>query len=539
MNVAQGFAGICRDSGDRAALISGLGRRRRRLSFAALERQVDAARQVLVRRGLQPGDRVLLAVPLSLETYIAMLAILKAGMVIMFIDPAHGIAAMARCLRAHPPAAIAGTRAVLLLRLLLPEMRKICTLLLVGRGPAAICNGRESRQALPAVPRADSDAALLTFTSGSTGTPKGVLRSHGFLRSQMQVLGPVAGHGAGDIELVAMPMFVLFNLAHGVTSVLPACSVKRPERARARVLHAQLCAEQASRIVASPALLERLADYCSGQGPMLDHLRCISTGGGPVPPGLAERLAAIAPQATIRIVYGSTEAEPIAAIDSDQVSVADQRRMHDGRGLLVGKPVAGCDLRILSEAAEWGPAGSRKAQFLARCVADNVAGEIVVAGKHVLSGYADRSRDAGTKIDIDGRCWHRTGDAGYLDSRGRLWLLGRCAAAVSGTGGAGGMVFPFQVEYAVSAVRGIRRAALLPLHGAGVLVLEIRRRRAAAGCVRAARRIAGDAVERILVVRRIPLDKRHGAKVDYAALRAQLGHPGQDKAGTFTVSKPA
>jgi len=522
VNVSHYFAGASCNSGQQVALGGGLGQWRRQVTYAELDRQVDAAVQVLVGQGLQPGDKVLLAVPQSIETYVAMLAILKAGLVVMFIDPAHGAVVTSRCLRAHPPAAVVGTRSALLLRLLLPELRKIRKVFVCGgrSGNATpICDGREAQRTLRPVARSNADSALLTFTSGSSGTPKAVLRTHGFLRNQMNVLGPVAKLRAGDIDLVAMPMFVLLNLANNVTSILPACSVKRPGRAEPRAIYAQLRDEHASRIVASPALLERLANHCLRSGLTLDHLHCVATGGGPVSPSLPDRLAAIAPKATIRTVYGSTEAEPIAAIDREQVSVADKRRMREGRGLLVGRPVRGCDLRILRDCPTATPQLQHENEFRSRCLERNQVGEIVVAGKHVLPGYADQSFDAGTKLNVDGRRWHRTGDAGYIDDRGRLWLLGRCAAAIRDPGGT---IYPFQIEYAACAVRGIRRAALLAQHRKKVLVLETSARDFEAGCIDAARCSVAGSVDRIVIVRHIPMDRRHDAKVDYPALQRML-----------------
>ena len=96
---------------------------------------------------------------------------------------------------------------------------------------------------------------MLSFTSGSTGEPKPVTRSHGFLRQQMAILQPVARFEVDDVDFVAMPMFVLFNLANGITSVLPACDIKHPGRADSRVIAEQLRSEGATRTVASPGSL--------------------------------------------------------------------------------------------------------------------------------------------------------------------------------------------------------------------------------------------------------------------------------------------
>ena len=103
-------------------------------------------------------------------------------------------------------------------------------------------------------------------------------------------------------------------------------------------------------------------------------------------------------------------------------------------------------------------------------------------------------------------------------ARGRLWLLGRCAAALSDYRGT---VYPFQVEYAVSAVCGVRRAALIERHGNRVLVLETSGREFRSNCADAAKCVARFEIDRIVTVHRIPVDRRHDAKVDYPAL-AQL-----------------
>jgi acyl-CoA synthetase (AMP-forming)/AMP-acid ligase II len=222
------------------------------------------------------------------------------------------------------------------------------------------------------------------------------------------------------------------------------------------------------------------------------------------------------------MVYGSTEAEPIACIDDGEVSVTAGRRMRAGAGLLVGKPVPGCDVSVIRSqpGAALGPLTDEA--FAAICTLTGEIGEITVSGKHVLTSYADSSRNAATKIEVDGRIWHRTGDAGFLDGAGRLWLVGRCTAAIQDERG---VVYPFQVEYALSGIIGINRAALISRHGRRVLVLEPAGREFRSGCVSAATCIADNHIDSIVTVRRIPMDKRHDAKIDYPSLELLLdGH---------------
>ena len=513
MNVINLLHRSSKTSANKAALISGIGKSRRILSFTELANEIDIVARELLSRGLKPGDKVLLTVPISIETYVSMLAILKTGLVVMIVDIAHGVAEVTRCLRAYSPAAVVGTRAIILMRFLSPEIRRIPVRIVVGtiRG--------EQQSPLLTQPRSSEDSALLTFTSGSTGEPKAVIRTHGFLRQQLDVLNRIAEPQASDIDFVAMPLFALFNLANETTSIIPACDMKRPGRANPRALLKQLRADSATTIVASPALLERLADYCLRKRHSIPALRSISTGGGPVSPTLPERLRAVAPNAIIKNIYGSTEAEPIASVIDDDISITDRRAMRIGAGLLVGRAIEGCNVKIVpnNNTVPLGPFSESEFESFALCQGE--IGEIVVSGRHVLPGYVDLVRNRETKIEVEKTRWHRTGDAGYFDAIGRLWLVGRCSAAIQDSRG---IVYPFQVEYAVGAVRGISRTALISDQGKRILVIETSAKAFNSDYIKAARCIADKQIDRIVTVMRIPMDRRHDAKIDYPALRRLL-----------------
>ena len=168
---------------------------------------------------------------------------------------------------------------------------------------------------------------------------------------------------------------------------------------------------------------------------------------------MLDAIAASAPEAAVVAVYGSTEAEPIAEIDRRAIEPADRVAMQQGAGLLAGLPAPSIQLRILSD--RWGtPLGPWRLEDLDReSLAAGEVGEIVVSGDHVLTGYLDGRGDEETKIRVGDRTWHRTGDAGYLDRRGRLWLLGRASAKVIDDDG---VVYPFSIECAASDVADVR-----------------------------------------------------------------------------------
>jgi acyl-CoA synthetase (AMP-forming)/AMP-acid ligase II len=246
----------------------------------------------------------------------------------------------------------------------------------------------------------------------------------------------------------------------------------------------------------------------------LGTFRRIYTGGAPVFPGMLDAIAAVAPNASVVAVYGSTEAEPIAKIDRRDIIADDRAAMTRGAGLLSGRPTSSIQLRILPD--RWGtPVGPWTVADLERdTLGPDEVGEIVVAGEHVLSGYLDGHGDEETKIRVGEHVWHRTGDAGYLDGQGRLWLLGRCSAKANDSDG---VLYPLAVECAAGAVPGVGRTAFVMHRQRRLLAAEVE------GDVAAVRaelmeRLAWAKLANVVIVPRIPVDRRHNAKVDYPAL---------------------
>ncbi|MCB0226412.1 MAG: AMP-binding protein, partial [Anaerolineae bacterium] len=501
------------------AIIDTYRRRRRVTTFAELDHQSAQIAGLLHQIGLRSGDVVLVFQPMSAELYIALGAIFRLGLVAMFLDPGQGRDHIEACCALHPPQAfIAGSKAHLL-RLVSPALRRIPQKFVVGRlVPGATSWERASQ--LPAHPDifagCDDTPALLTFTSGSTGQPKAALRTHGFLLAQHQVLSDSLHLTAGQVDLSTMPIVTLANLASGVTSLIPQADLRYPGRIDPAPVITQIQAERVDSTVASPALLARLADYGLSKSIRLPGLKKIFTGGAPVFPHLLDRLRQLAPNAEVVAVYGSTEAEPMAKISTADISTEDKQAMQSGRGLLAGQPVEAIRFKILPD--RWGePLGPYSGDEFttAGCATDEI-GEIVVSGDHVLTGYLHGQGDAETKFKVDGTIWHRTGDAGYLDSRGRLWLLGRCAARIDDQRG---RLYPFTVECAVSGQPDVQRGAVVAHRGKRVLLIEVNCPVGVTRMVELKQSLEWASIDNIRIAKKLPVDKRHNAKIDYPALR--------------------
>lgn len=498
------------------------------LSFAQLDDAVSRAAALLHQTGMRAGASALVFQPMSVDLYIVLIALFRLGAIAMFIDPAAGLTHLERCCVLCPPKALIASTKAHLLRLRSPSLRQIPLKLALGFPvPGAIpwSNWQQIDPREQITPCLPETPALLTFTSGSTGQPKAALRTHGLLLAQQRSLAENLALVAGEIDLATLPIFVLANLASGVTSLIPNVDLRFPGQINAARVMQQIQTYHPHSTTASPAFLERLVDYCEHKELGLSSFRKIFSGGAPIFPRLLDRLQQLAPQATVTAVYGSTEAEPIAHIQYGEMQPADLAQVFQGSGLLTGQPVPQIQLRILAD--RWGEAipSLTGAEFDHMTLPPYAVGEIVVSGTHVLPGYLHGVGNAETKFQVDGSSWHRTGDAGYVDQRGRLWLLGRCSARIQDEWGT---LYPFAVEAAASQLPQVRRSAFVQHQGERVLVLEFATAEPMESIqstlAQLEQRLAWASIQKFLVVPRLPVDRRHNAKIDYPALAMLLQH---------------
>jgi olefin beta-lactone synthetase len=517
MNIAGILHDQARVIGERKAIVE----RGRAVTFAELDGAAASAAADLSQAGVVPGMRAVVVSPISIALYTTLIAMFRLRVTAVFVDPSSGRARLDACIRRVRPDAFIAVPRAHLLRLASSAVRTIPIKVAIGGWvPGAHPIGRRIADTVaPAIGPCDADTpAIITFTSGSTGEPKAAVRTHGFLIAQHRALVDSLALEAGDVDLTTLPIFLLANLASGVTSVIPDADLRAPGAIDPAGVIAQIRTMRPTRTVASPAFLERLAGEAVRRREHLDTFRHVFTGGAPVFPRTLDALASVAPAASIVAVYGSTEAEPIAAIDRRDITTADRRAMQEGAGLLAGPPARSIALRILPD--RWGaPSGPWSVEAFDReALGEGGIGEIVVGGDHVLAGYLDGAGDEETKIRVGDRVWHRTGDAGYLDRRGRLWLLGRCAERVSDDKG---VLYPFAVECSASDVPGLGRSAFVQQGGRRVLVVERSQDRVSPREALMTR-LAWAHLADVLTVPQIPVDRRHNAKVDYPALRRML-----------------
>lgn len=478
---------------------------RRSLTYAGLAARMLVCSDHLRSRGVGVGDRVLLFVPPGPELYALLLATWRVGAVAVFVDAWTSRHRLGRVVALTSPRLFVGVPKAHLLRLLDAEVRRVpASLWWYGRG------GSPDRRP-PAEVSAES-TALVTFTTGSTGAPKGADRSHRFLLAQHRTLLRTLATRPGSRDLATLPIFGLHDLAAGATCHLAPIDPARPDRFDVEAFNAQLRRSDTS--AGSPAVYLSAARRMERPDPTIEAR--IHLGGAAVFPETIATLSKAYPNARWEAVYGSTEAEPIAVMDGQELAKWSGAFE---RGLPAGRPSPDISVRILSPCDGPLEASTERELDLLE-VRPGEIGEIAVAGAHVLTRYwNDPEAELRHKIRTDERIWHRTGDAGRLDSDGRLYLHGRISERIQ----QGGRVhYPLDFERRLRSLEGVDAGCLVSRGETVVVAVQ-----PLAGRDRAMLRARLEAMPWPfpvqIVLCAIPRDPRHRSKLDTALLRRRLG----------------
>jgi acyl-CoA synthetase (AMP-forming)/AMP-acid ligase II len=308
----------------------------------------------------------------------------------------------------------------------------------------------------------------------------------------------------------------------GVTTVIPEMDPSRPARVNPRNIIEAVQDWRATQSFGSPAIWNRVGQYCQEHNVALPTLRRVISAGAPVPPHVLARMkGCIATEGDVHTPYGATESLPIASLSASEILGETRHAWAQGGGTCVGRRFPGIEWKILQISD--GPIARLEDAIE---LPPGQIGEIAVCGPVVTREYVTR-REANAlhKIADGPRVWHRMGDVGYLDAQERFWFCGRKSHRVLTPAGP---MFTIPCEAIFNQHPAIYRSALVGVGGAGeqrpVMIVEPwpgkfpRRQRtrqtllaelAALGKVNPL--TAG--IEHILIHRSMPVDIRHNAKI--------------------------
>jgi malonyl-CoA/methylmalonyl-CoA synthetase len=368
-------------------------------THGALDDRAARVGGFLRARGVEPGDRVLLCAPTSMELVVAYLGILRVGATAMPCDAALTAAELRHLLGdGDPIAAFVAPDA----RERLAEAGEVGTV--VAMDELAGLDGD------PVDPEPRPGAAMLAYTSGTTGAPKGVPLTHANVLASTRGVVKAWRWSADDVLVHALPLSHQHGLSGVHLSLLCGSSAVVFSRFDPAALTGAIREHRATVLFAVPAMYERLHAWDGIGDADLSSLRLAVSGSAPLPAALAERVAEWLGQPPLER-YGSTE----AGLDVSNVSDGPRR---PGR---VGWALPGIEVRL-----------------------DGEDGEILVRGPQVFDGYWNRPDATAEALTDDG--WFRTGDLGRLDDDGSLEITGRSKELII----SGGLnVYPREVEAAL------------------------------------------------------------------------------------------
>ena len=498
------------------------------ISFRSLDAESSRLASGFSRLGIGGGKRVLIGVPFSADFIAITFALFKTGAVPVLIDPGLGRKNALQCIEQAQPQAMVAVPLAHAVRLMFPKpFRSVKTRVTAGRrwfwgGDSLAGVRRTGSEDFGAVFREPGDAAAVLFTSGSTGPSKGVQYTHGMFQAQVRILKSVCGIEAGETDLATFPLFGLFSIGMGMTTILPEMDFTRPARVDPEKIIGPIHAHQVSNCFGSPALWDTVSRHCVDRSVRLPTLKRILMAGAPVPGTLLSRFETVLEtRANIFTPYGATEALPVASIERREILEETWRRSEQGAGICVGRPVPGMEVKIIGIRDEPIERWSEDLELPAGTI-----GEIAVKGAWVTAEYCDLPEaDRLAKIPDGNGFWHRMGDAGWKDESGRVWFCGRKSHRVVTESET---LFTIPCEAVFNRHPAVRRSALVGIGVSGaqrpVLIVEpedFKRFVSAGECQALIRELQAIGqehthtrrIDRFLLHREFPVDVRHNAKI--------------------------
>ncbi|MFP5520072.1 MAG: alpha/beta fold hydrolase [Bdellovibrionia bacterium] len=506
------------------------------INYRNFATRINSFAKGLIDIGIQKGDRVIIFLPMSLDMYTAMFAVQRIGAIAVFLDSwarSHHLGASAECV--DPKAMISFKQAFDLVDQV-PEFKSMPIRIMYG--PGENCTHRFEqllKQEISPIAAVESEyTALITFTTGSTGKPKGANRTHRFLSAQHHALSHVIPYTDRDSDMPAFPIFSLNNLATGVTTILPALDLAAPSAKDSAILANQIIHEKITCTTLSPSMLVGLAKFCSENNIQLSGLRRVVTGGAPISKDDVRNFYAIAPQTEIWILYGSTEAEPMAHIEGRDMLKENANKDPEvvEEGVNVGHISDDIDFKFVKIID--GPVSLPNGDWSGVELAAGEVGEFICTGDHVCRDYYNNTEAFKTTkiLDSKNRVWHRTGDLAYIDKDKNLWIVGRVNNAITR---GGKYYFPVRAEVLLKRFDFVARCAFLGLDDdklgqANCIAIELKKdldlnsfdKETAKSEILRVFAKNNIPVDKIFLVESVPMDPRHHSKVEYKVLRELL-----------------
>jgi len=380
--------------------------RDRTVSYSALHLRASRWATLLRRHGVAPGDRVVVALENGAEMVAAYFGIMCAGAVAVPLPPGPRSdrlpAALADC-RPHAAIIDDATAQALVPRGIFADQSSVFATA-TSPLPASVIDYAAALDAIaPTAPvdGPDTDLAAIVYTSGSTGEPRGVMLSHRNFVANARSIVTYLGLTSADRVMCVLPFSYVYGLSLLHTHIAVGGSLVIENRAAfPNVVLTGMAEHAVTGFAGVPSTFALMLHRSNLDQASLPALRYVTQAGGAMPPAKIDAWLERGPRARFYVMYGATEA-------AARLTYLAPEDLAAKRGS-IGRPIPGVEVRVLSD--------------LGQVAAPGEVGELVARGDNIASGYWNRPDETAERFGPDG---YRTGDLGYADADGCLFIVGR------------------------------------------------------------------------------------------------------------------
>jgi long-chain acyl-CoA synthetase len=381
----------------------------RRITYADLDAEANRFARLLWQRGVQRGDRVVLAIDNSIDLVAAYFGTLRAGAVAVPLPPGPRsdrlIAAVGDCVPAACLVDAATARDAAMGRALAAVPHRFVRAAAAPPGQPGFEPLRGALGAVAAEPPPvriiDSDLAAIIYTSGSTGAPRGVMLRHVNLRANTISIVEYLALTARDRIMCVLPLYYVYGLSLLHTHVLVGGSIVLDNRfAFPNVVVAAMNEQEVTGFAGVPSSFTLLLHRSNLPETAFPTLRYVTQAGGAMPPARIREWLERGPRVPFYVMYGATEA-------SARLCYLAPEHLERKLGS-IGRPIPNVEMQVIREDGR--PAGPGE------------VGELVARGANIALGYWNSPDETAERFS---RHAFRTGDLAYADDDGFLFIVGR------------------------------------------------------------------------------------------------------------------
>jgi fatty-acyl-CoA synthase len=264
---------------------------------------------------------------------------------------------------------------------------------------------------------ADEDTAILMFTAGTTGFPKGVPQDHNSYSSYVLTnVDPPDPAATPETNVLVMPLYHVAGMQALMAGIYGGRTIALMRQFDEKEWFETVQREKATRVMVVPTMLKRIVEYPDFDKYDLSSVRVVTYGAAACPYEVLKKAIERFPGRALINAFGGTEtSSTIAALRAEDQIITGKETGEEREKKLkrlatsIGLPMGDVEIQVRDEKGRVLPAGK--------------IGEIVAKGPRIMKGYWKDEERTKKAFTPDG--WYRTGDLGYVDEEGYIYLTGR------------------------------------------------------------------------------------------------------------------